>query len=122
MKPASSSRVQFPLMAVLGLIAVFGSLQTARGQRAQTDTRDLTLHETTTSRGETGTVKTLTSTNYFGRNAMRRSSPDGNDTIIRIDEGRIIMINREAKTYSSVTLQELNQVLEKTAAETAQTD
>lgn len=122
MKTLRSVRNPYRLIAVFSLITVSGSILTALAQKVQTGIEDLTLHETTTSRGDTGTVKTLTSTNYFSRNAMRRASPDGNDTIIRVDEGRIIMINREAKTYSSVTLQELNQVLEKTAAETAETD
>jgi len=122
MKTVRSIRIPYRLIAAFSLMAVSGSILTALAQNVQTDTGDLTLHETTTSRGDTGTVQTLTSTNYFSRNAMRRASPDGNDTIIRVDEGRIIMINREARTYSSVTLQELNQMLEKTAAETAETD
>ncbi len=122
MKLVKQAEVLFLSVVTLCLIVIFGPAQPARGQDVPNDTQDFTVHETTTSRGDTGTVKTVTSTNYFGRKAMRRTSPDGNDTIIRVDEGRIIMINREARTYSSVTVQELNQMLEKTAAETAQTD
>ncbi len=122
MRIVRSVRVPFRFIVVFTLAAIPGCISTAAAQKVDTDIQDLTLHETTTSRSDTGVVKTMSSTNYFSRNAMRRTSPDGNDTIIRIDEGRIIMINREAKTYSSVTLQELNQMLEKTAAETARTD
>ncbi len=48
---------------------------------------------------------------------MRRNSPDGVDMIIRIDQGRIITINHKDKTYSSITIQQMNEEIEKAAEE-----
>ncbi len=105
---------------ILALIFGTGVFPLAGAQKAKPADQDFTLHETTTSSGSIGGGRTISSTNYFSRNAMKRTAPDGNDTIIRIDEGRIITINHRTKTYSSATIQELNQMLEKTTAEVAE--
>ncbi|MBI3939947.1 MAG: DUF4412 domain-containing protein [Acidobacteria bacterium] len=77
---------------------------------------DVTLHETTTSSGmPMGGGKESRATSYFSGNAMRHSS-DAADTIIRYDQGKIITVDHKKKTYTEITLQDLQRALESAAA------
>jgi len=79
--------------------------------------QDLTIHETTTSPGMMGQPpRTVKSTVYMSHNAMKRVGSDGNESIVRFDQGKIITINRPAKTYSEVTTAELQKMMDEGAA------
>jgi hypothetical protein len=80
---------------------------------------DLTLTETTTISGAIpgSPGEVIKSTNYFGKDTMRRSSPMGFDMIIRMDQGQIITINHKEKTFSSVTIHQINAEIDKAAGE-----
>lgn len=117
MKTASSLNYLLRAAGVAGFVGIL-SLPIPAEQNFPPASRDLTMHETTTISGLPGAKTTsMTSSNYFGRNALRRSAPGGLDTIIRIDDGKIISIDHNTKTYSETTVQEVNQVPEKTAEE-----
>ncbi len=115
MKPRLNPRTLFMLIAAFGLLTAVSALPQAKAQ-ASMFAQDLTMKETTTSAGAPGGGRTMNSTNYFSRNFMKRVSSDGNDTIIKLDEGKIITIDNNKKTYSVTTVQELNDMLEKAAA------
>ena len=76
-----------------GLVCAAGSLSQLFLQEVPQFTHDLTLQETTRTIGVAAGDRSIATTNYFSPNAMKRTAPDGNDTIIRIDEGKIITIN-----------------------------
>jgi hypothetical protein len=79
---------------------------------------DLTLHETTTSTGMAGRGgSNATQTRYITSNAIKISSSSGTDTIIQLAEGKIITIDNNKKTYSEITVKQLNEMLAKTASE-----
>jgi hypothetical protein len=56
---------------------------------------------------------TITSTEYYSKNAMRTNQSDGNDTIIQFDSQMIIAIDNNKKTYSEMTFAQLEQSLSK---------
>jgi hypothetical protein len=88
------------------------------GANAQTFAQDITLHETTTSSGMMGRGATnTTSATYISSNAMKITSSDGNDVIIRIESGKIISIDNSKKTYSEMTFQQLQEMFDKMSAE-----
>jgi hypothetical protein len=58
-------------------------------------------------------ARTIKSTNYFSKNAMKRAGSDGNDTIIQFDSGKIITIDNNKKTYSEMTVEQLQQMMDK---------
>jgi hypothetical protein len=116
MRRAAFARTAFICIATVGLLATTSAVPMANAQGTVMFSQDFTLQETTTTAGAPGGGKTMTSTNYFSRNFMKRVSPDGNDTIIKLDDGKIITIDNKKKTYSIVTVQELNDMLEKVSA------
>ena len=65
----------------------------------------LTMNETTTANG-----KTTTSTTYFSGNATKRSSADGQDSIIRFDQEKIVTVDHKKKTYSEITFKQLQEM------------
>jgi len=80
--------------------------------------QDLTLHETTTSTGMGGRGATnLTNTRYITSNAIKMTSSSGTDTIIQLAEGKIITIDNNKKTYSEITVKQLNDMLAKLSSE-----
>jgi hypothetical protein len=117
MRSATHLRIAAIFIVGGGSLFAADSMPVPHSQETPTTTQDLTLHETTRTSGLAGGDRSISTTNFFSRNAMKRTAPDGNDTIIRVDEGKIITINHAQKTYSSVSVSELSQVLEKTAAE-----
>lgn len=81
---------------------------------AQIFSEDLTMHSTTTSSGMMGQGGgSTTGTDYYSKNAVKMSSSDGNDTIIRFDSEKIITINNNKKTYTEMTFEQLRQMLDK---------
>jgi hypothetical protein len=102
---------------------LFGLLLIIIGTSAQATaqspfTRDITLHETTTSSGMMGKGGgNTTTTNYISGNAIKHSSSDGKDLIIRLDEGKLISIDNNKKTYSETTFQQMATMLDKLSGE-----
>jgi hypothetical protein len=82
--------------------------------------KDLTLHETTT--GGMGGGGTTTTAIYLSANAMKRSSSDGTDTIMRFDSGKLITIDNKKKTYTEMTMEELQAMLDKASSAMQQMD
>jgi hypothetical protein len=79
--------------------------------------QDLTLHETTTSTGMAGRGGgNTTQTRYITSNAIKNTSSSGLDTIIQLAEGKIISIDNGKKTYSEMTVKQLNEMLAKVAS------
>ncbi|MBI4444538.1 MAG: DUF4412 domain-containing protein [Acidobacteria bacterium] len=78
---------------------------------------DLTLKEVTTSTAPMGGNQKVTNTNYFSSTAMKHSSSDGNDFIIRYDQRKIISIDNKKKTYSQTSFDELQKMINKAAGE-----
>ncbi len=105
----------FALAAILGLfcLAVLAPQAVAQTIFSQ----DLTIHETTTGGGMMGQPpRTTKTTVYMSRSAMKRTSADGNDSIIRFDQGKIITINNKEKTYTEMTTAEIQKMLDETAS------
>ena len=99
------------IFAACLLLIVAGTLRDAE---AQIFSQDLTMHSTTTSSGMMGRGGgSVTSTEYFGKNAIKTSSSDGNDSIMRFDTQKLISIDSKKKTYSEITFQQLQDMLSK---------
>jgi hypothetical protein len=77
---------------------------------------DLTLHSTETASGGRGGDRTTTVTTYMSGSVFKRSSSDGTDSIIRLDEGKMITVDNNKKTYSEVTFQELQAMMDQAGA------
>jgi hypothetical protein len=101
--------------SAVGLLLTVADLMP--GATAQTAAEDLTLHKTINSSGMMGSgAGTATSTEYFSKNAMRIKTSNGNDTIIRLDDGKIIAIDHDKKTYSEMTFEQLKEMMDKVTA------
>src|SRR5262249_29545743 len=76
---------------------------------------DLTLHQTTTSTGVMGGGGggPQNSTIYFSGNAMKHSTADSNDFVMRFDQQKMVVIDNKKKTYSEMTFEELQQMMDK---------
>jgi hypothetical protein len=74
---------------------------------------DLTLHETTTSAGAPGGNRTTAVTTYLSGNAIKRSSSDGKDTILRLDQSKMISVDNSKKTYVEITFEQMQQLMDK---------
>jgi len=99
------------ILALTLVLAIGGQVSSAFGQ-------DLILHQTTTSPGmRGGAPRTTTSTHYLSSKAMKIVSSDGHDSIIQFDTGKIITIDNKQKTYTEMTIEQLNQMLSKQTAE-----
>jgi hypothetical protein len=87
----------------------------AGAANAQIFRSDLTVHQTTTSTGMMGGGGggPQNSTIYFSGNAMKHSSADGNDFIMRFDQQKMVYIDNKKKTYSEMTFDELQQMMDK---------
>ena len=82
--------------------------------------QDLTLHLTTSSSGGMGRgggPRNSTSVQYFGANAMKSVSSEGPESIIRFDSGKIITIDNKQKTYTEITVDQLNEMIKKMTAD-----
>jgi hypothetical protein len=84
----------------------------SRNANAQIFSQDLTMHSTTTSSGMAGRGGgASTGTDYYSKSALKTSSSDGNDTIIRFDAEKIITIDNKKKTYTEMTFKQLQDML-----------
>lgn len=109
------SYVNLLLFSAVGLLLMLtGSLRHAE---AQIFSQDLTMRSTTNNPGMGGRGGgSVTDTEYFSKNAMRISSSGGNDTIIRFDAEKLIMIDNKTKTYSEMTFKQLQEISSKAGA------
>jgi hypothetical protein len=71
---------------------------------------DLTIRSTQSATGGRGGGREVTNVNYLSGNAFKTSSSDGMDTILRLDEQKIISIDNNKKTYTEMTFQQLQQM------------
>lgn len=99
------------IIALVSLLVLAGASLNAAPQAFFSS--DLTLHQTQTSSGGRGGERTVTITTYLSGNAMKTSSSDGNDSILRLDEGKLIVIDNNKKTYSETTFQQLQETMDK---------
>ena len=106
----SSNRFMFQTLITMfaaGILLYGFAASVARAQ-------DLTLHETTSSTGMGGMGgSNATQTRYITSNAIKNSSSSGIDTIILLAEGKIITLDNGKKTYSEMTVKQLNDILAK---------
>jgi len=98
------------------MVIAAGSAPPASAQLSSIFSQGLTLHEKTSGSGMRGQERTTTSTTYFSGNAMKRVSSDGNDLIIRFDQGKIILIDNKKRTYTELTATQLQEAASKAAA------
>jgi hypothetical protein len=88
---------------------------------AQIFSQDLTMHVTTTSPGMAGRGGgSFNSTEYFSKNAMKTTSSEGNDVIIRFDSEKIITIDNRKKTYTEMTFKQLQDMINNAGAQMGQ--
>ncbi|MBN2339599.1 MAG: DUF4412 domain-containing protein [Acidobacteria bacterium] len=69
------------------------------------------MHSRTTGSGMGASDSTATE--YFGRSAMRTRTEGGDDSIIRFDEKKILTLDHRTKTYSEVTFDQLQTMLDR---------
>jgi hypothetical protein len=105
---------------VLAIVVALGSMCLGLTANAapQFFTSDLTLHATETTTGGRGGDRTTTVTTYMSGGAIKRRSSDGNETILRLDEGRMVIVDHNKKTYSEVRFDELQAMMDKAGATT----
>ena len=102
---------------VLVVLAVAGlAVAVPAAQISALFSDDITLHETTTSSGmPMGGGKESQGTSYFSGNGMKRSA-EKRDTIIRYDQAKIITVDHGKKTYTEMTTEEMQRMVESAAA------
>ncbi|MBI4454405.1 MAG: DUF4412 domain-containing protein [Acidobacteria bacterium] len=94
---------------VFGTTVVFGAAM----QISALFSQDIALQETTTTTGAPmGGGGQTTGTSYFAGNAMKHTGSDGHDFIIRYDQNKTISIDHKKKTYSEMTFDEMQRMLD----------
>jgi hypothetical protein len=88
-------------MACMALSIALSEVQQANAQTFKTD---LTVTEVTT----TPSLRTITTTKYFSGDAIRSTSTDGTDYILRYDTRKVIILNNTKRTYTEITFDQLN--------------
>lgn len=67
--------------------------------------QDLTLHGTTTVKGQD-----TPTTTYFSVNATRTATGDGRDVIVRLDAKKIFIIDAKRQTYTEMTFDDMQKM------------
>jgi hypothetical protein len=100
------------LFPAAGLLVFAAVTPAARAQ-------DLTLHESTTSTGvpRAGATQNVTQTRYISSKAIKNTSSTGLDVIIQLSEGKIFRIDNNKRTFSEMTVQQLDVMLTKMGSE-----
>ena len=74
---------------------------------------DLTIQEkSTSSGGPQGSGQQGTGTTYMSKNAIRHTESQGTDSIIRFDEKRMIHIDHKQKTFTSMTFEQMQKMMD----------
>lgn len=112
------SRRSVPVLALLLALAL-PALHPASA-RAQ----DVTLKQTSTTTGApmAGGGGPQTATIYLSRHAIRHSSSDGSDLIMRFDQEKMISIDHAQKTYTALTFDEMQKMIDQAAGAMKQMD
>ena len=124
----NSRKSQTLTIATLTLLVLMAAGLATGGISAQVRalfSQDLTMQESTSTTssgmpmggGRGGGDQQSTNTNYFSGSAMLRTSSDGNDSMIRFDQSKMVQIDHKKKTYSEMTFEQLQQMLDNASAE-----
>jgi hypothetical protein len=106
--------IAFFILSTAGLLFLAGMEQQASAQTLFSE--ELTLQQTTTSPAMMGQPpRSVNSTVYFSRNAMKSVGAEGTDSLVRFDQGKIITINNKKKTYSEITPAQIQELMDKAA-------
>jgi hypothetical protein len=70
---------------------------------------DLTIRSTQSASGGRGGGREVTTVNYLSGNTFKYSSSDGMDSIVRLDEGKMISVDNNKKTYTEITFKQLQE-------------
>lgn len=99
---------------IAGVVVASVMVQPAAAQLSALLSQGVTITQTVNSSGMMGKGGgTSTTTLYFSGNAMKQSSSDGTDSIIRFDQSKLISIDNKKKTYSEMTFQQLQDAVNK---------
>jgi hypothetical protein len=117
-RQAKESRMMRKLSACLvfavvlaAVVSLHGVTTSAAPQLGAAFSGGLTLTQTTTANG-----KTSNATAYFSGNAMKHATAEGQDSIIRFDQGKIVSVDNKKKTYSELTFDELQKMMDQAGA------
>ncbi|HUG44259.1 MAG TPA: DUF4412 domain-containing protein [Acidobacteriota bacterium] len=103
-------RSLFTPFAISTLIFFAGALSAVSGQSTIGD--GLILHKEVQSKGMMGQGGNETSTTYLSQTALREESSDGSDMIMYLAERRFVLIDHEKKTYSEISVDDLQNRLD----------
>ena len=117
MKSKTRVRMLLGVLGVSGLLCIHMFVPSANAQLSALLSGGLTMTEITTSNNRTSTA-----TVYFSGNAMKRSMAEGQDTIMRFDDGKIITVDNKKKTYSELTFDELQKMMDEASAAMAENE
>lgn len=112
MKTKVNLRSSF-LRCFIVLLTTAGSASLGLAQIASVLSQDLTLHKETVSSGMMGQGGgTIQSTVYLSSRVMKQTASDGNDFIVRFDEGKFITVDHNKRTYTELTLEQLQKAID----------
>jgi len=98
-------------LAIVGALSVNGLVPLATAQLSGLLSQGVTMTMTNTSGG-----KTSTTTQYFSGNATKSATSEGTDSIVRFDQQKLITIDNKKKTYSEMTFQQMQEMMDKAGA------
>ncbi|MBP1595503.1 MAG: hypothetical protein H6Q05_880 [Acidobacteria bacterium] len=109
----SQIRVGMLLVALglSGMLCLNAWVPSANSQLSGLLSSGVTMTETTTANNRTSTV-----TVYFSGNAIKRATAEGQDTIMRLDDGKIISVDNKKRTYSEMTFAEMQKAVDEASA------
>jgi hypothetical protein len=94
-------------VAIIGVLSLTALIPPATAQLSNLLSQGVTMTMTTTSNGKTSTM-----TQYFSGNATKSMSTDGNDSIVRFDQEKLISIDNKQKTYTEMTFQQMQEMMD----------
>jgi len=104
------------LMLLFTLCPLLAFYCARRCAMAQTFDQDLTIHESTTALAAGFGEMKWSTVYYFSKNGMKTSSSDGKDNITWLDKGKTIIIDNNEKTYTEVSIGQLQEQIKRGAA------
>jgi len=107
MRMQNRYRTMLAACALVGILCAGVNLPYASAQLSGILSQGVTMTMTTTANG-----RTSTSTHYFSGNASKAVTGTGTDTIIRFDQQKLISIDNQKKTYSEMTFQEMQAMMD----------
>jgi hypothetical protein len=95
---------------VVASVTLAGRVPSAVAQLSGLLRQGLTMTMSTNANG-----RTSTSTHYFSGNASKSVTSEGQDSIVRFDQQKMISIDNKKKTYSEMTFQEMQAAIDAAA-------